>query len=317
MKSLFSLAITVLIGSFVLSACGGQYNGIEGATFISGLGNPPVDYISWSPINQNEVLVTASVLGRGRAEVYILSLLTNKKQILAQTELGDISAETWLSDGKHVVVYVSPDTRGFEEPGYWIISTGGDSIEFFSNTDEPVWSPDGKKIALYTMDRKPDSDTIEIRLHIVDIRTNTDETIYSNTGDQRLYGFSWSPDGKYLVFSLGNNSSRDLYVIELETRALRQLTHRGKNDSPVWSPLGGIIAYHSTTSDGLISSLRLITPEGSCDIEIPKLNDVRSPTWLPDGKKLGFIGPDGIYTLDLNKVLVNNISQDKCLVIQQ
>jgi len=46
------------------------------------------------------------------------------------------------------------------------------------------------------------------------------------------------------------------------------------------------------------------------------LDRVGSPTWLPDGQTLGFVGLDGIYTLDLGKVFADDIYQGECPQIQ-
>ena len=39
---------------------------------------------------------------------------------------------------------------------------------------------------------------------------------------------------------------------------------------------------------------------------------VWSPTWSPDGKKLGYVGIDGIYFLDVNPVVGGDIYQHLC-----
>ncbi len=312
MKSSIETTLTIFLCGILLTACGRQYSKLEGITFIAPLGNPPIDYVIWSPIDQDEILVTASVLGPGNSEIYVLNISTKKKQILAQSKLGQIGAEAWTPDGERIIAFVNSETVEFKERGYWIIPIDGDSPEFFDKSDAPIWSPDEDKIALYSIDQEPGSYAEEIKLRIRDISTNQDETIFSNVGVQRFYGFSWAPDGQNLVFAFGDDNSRDIYIINVKTQKLRQITANGRNSSPVWSPKGDIIVYNKVTVDGLKSTIHLIRPDGSCDIEIPNLDDVRSVTWSPDGMKLAFVASDGAYYLEIDKIFGNDSYQTPC-----
>jgi len=314
MKQLESILKTILI--FVVcwglvTACNKQQEKYGGQTFITSLGDPPVEFIIWSPVDQNQILVTASEIGQGRAEIYILDLSTNKKDVLAQTENGDMWAETWLPDGKKILIFVSPDTVEFEKGGYWLIDTSNHSLEFFGESGRQIWSPNGRMIATYIVDQKPGTNFREVKLHLLDIRTNTDEIIYEDAGTQMLFGFSWSPDSENLVYSVGDYTSSNLYVVNIKTKALTKITFDGSNDVPVWSPSRNIIAY-AKVHNGLAPSIHLVRPDGSCDIKLSTLGDARSPTWSPDGGKLAFVTSDGIYYLEVDKIFSENGYQTMC-----
>jgi TolB protein len=66
---------------------------------------------------------------------------------------------------------------------------------------------------------------------------------------------SWSPNGQFLTFSWfrrygpGAPGARDIYVMDIASRQLVQLTHDGgANDFPSWSPDGRHIVFQSNRS---------------------------------------------------------------------
>jgi hypothetical protein len=55
-----------------------------------------------------------------------------------------------------------------------------------------------------------------------------------------------SPDGARIAFaSDGSGSERDIFVLELSSMRIRQMTHENYADRPVWTPDGRSITYIS------------------------------------------------------------------------
>ena len=87
---------------------------------------------------------------------------------------------------------------------------------------------------------------------------------------------SWSPDGRYVAFTWGGAGSFQVFVADVASGQLIQLTAQGRNESPTWAPDSRHIAFQSNRSgrwevwqshiDG--SGARQLTRSGG-----------RSPTW--------------------------------------
>jgi WD40 repeat protein len=119
---------------------------------------------------------------------------------------------------------------------------------------------------------------------------------------------TWSPDGKKIAFSALTAGYSDLYIYDLETKALRNMTSDPYGDlHPSWSPDGRWIAFVTerfSTQLGLLNigntRLGLLDPETG---EIKELSGFKTgknitPQWSADAKNLFFVAdPDGISNI--------------------
>lgn len=317
LKTKNARATEIVLAAFLimslLVSCNPESNSqqtYDGINFIAPTGSPPVDTITWSP-NEDKILVTAGDVGQGRAQVYLLDLVTGKKKLLVNTDYGDIVASTWAPDGKHILLLARQNTLGSGAGGLWILDTQDDSLEYILDSGFGVWSPNGETIAAFSVEGL-NTVTEKIALSLVDIDKKTVTKIYENSSAKYFFGLSWSPNGENLVFSLGKEDPGNLYIINIQTKKVTQITENIRSTAPAWSPAGNIIAYVSWPSKGTKKTLHLINSDGKCDIQIPNLEYVWSPTWSPDGSKLGYVGRDGIYFLEIDKVLGRDIYQNLC-----
>lgn len=278
----------------------------DGVTFIASVGSPPADSIVWSP-TENKLLVTAGDVGMGRAQVYIFDLSTKKKKVLVNIDYGDIVASTWSPDGKYVLLVAREGSVGSGAGGVWKLDVENNSLEYLVDAGSSAWSPDGKSIASFFFER-PNKRS----LRLIDMDTKNVTSIYETTEMKYDFGLSWSPDGQNLVVALGEDGSEKLYTINVLTREVLQITENVTGSYPAWSPAGNIIAYAKWPLQGIDKTLHLMDLDSKCDVQIPNLEYVWSPTWSPDGKRLAYIASDGIYYLEIEKVLGRDVYQGLC-----
>ena len=111
---------------------------------------------------------------------------------------------------------------------------------------------------------------------------------------------------KYVVYSSFIDKearSEDIFVKDLSTGSIKQLTHSGNNQYPSWSPDGSKIIFASFTKENLYD-INIMDKDGSN--QTPLINtsaNERQADISPNGTEIVFIsnkdGNDEIYKIDL------------------
>lgn len=166
--------------------------------------------------------------------------------------------------------------------------------------DQPRWSPDGTRIVFRRrMDRAKLHHSNEIFMLNAD---GTDlQRLTNNDADDREP--CWSPDGKHIAFSSEISGTDQIYVMELSTRTLTQLTgiDEDENDkgslAPDWSPDGTEIVYEKfiSTPFGFYHK-NIYVMDATGENQQPLLRDPEEnndgvimrfrPRWSADGRKV-------------------------------
>lgn len=314
----FKFLLFTLLTSLISCNVVNKYSRYPGISYIGSVGNPPADTLVWSPHNTNVILINANRLGYGTAQVYLLDIATKRKTVLSETDYGEIWATSWFPDGKQVVLTVAEATRGFSQPGLWAVNTEDLSTEFvLDKYGYAFLMPDEKFLGLLSVELATINSPRQVSFSLIDIQNKEEKTVYANDAAITFLGASLSLDGQKLVFSLNfrNGDANDLFILDVNSGKVTQLTHNGGSTFPAWSPRTSIIAYQQTLVDSggkRKTTLHLINADGTCDLEIPYLEDVLSPTWSPDGTQIAFIGEDGIYVIDLDLLFGRDIYQNLC-----
>lgn len=103
-----------------------------------------------------------------------------------------------------------------------------------------------------------------------------------------------------------------IFLKNLDTGKVRQLTNSGNNDQPKWSPDGSKIMFLSWTKDNSFD-IYLISKDGTDQrpVVATSANELIGD-WSPDGKKIVFAsnqdGDDQIYMIDLGTQVVSKLT---------
>lgn len=172
-----------------------------------------------------------------------------------------------------------------------------------------TWSPDGRYFAYYRTDENNDKKLI---LYQCEARTGsckewlTNEEVPAFKPPRRekrftLPNFIISPDGKAILFP----TEKDLFLYDLETRQLKQLTDDSAEErDPTFSPDGQWIAFLKNHNLHVLhlptGTVKQLTNEGTGDILIGQFDWVYEEEfgirtgffWSPDSQYLAFFKVD-------------------------
>lgn len=200
-----------------------------------------------------------------------------------------------------VVIPISADITFISDrdgkTNIYVMNDDGSNVRRLTDTPlrvgSPRWSPDGRQIA-FMMDLHT---TQPNKWQQYDVFVmNADGTQQRNlTQHPKQDGFPcWLPDGKYLVFERAEHTTLEIFVIELATRKIRQLTDLGSASSPSWSPDGKEIAYEFTRA-GEGTHIYIMDADGRNNrplIRQPRRGAFGGtilsfdPHWSPDGQQI-------------------------------
>ena len=154
----------------------------------------------------------------------------------------------------------------------------------------PSWSPDGRKLAYVSFERK------SAAIYIQTLATGQRERVAEFRGINGAP--AWSPDGTRLALTLSKDGSPDVYILNLASRALTKLSKSTAIDTePAWSPDGNYIVF--TSDRGGKPQLYIAPSSGGAEKRITFSGDYNArASFSPDGKSIAMVhGNGGSYRI--------------------
>jgi Tol biopolymer transport system component len=172
-----------------------------------------------------------------------------------------------------------------------MINEDGSNPKIIAPGEHPYFSPDGKKIVyLYKSNFLVSvCGRCGKEIHIMDLENGKDFSVFVQ--DKTLFWPSFSPDGKWIVFSrIEDEKERrnDIYLIDINGNNLKRLTFSNDNTYPTFTPRGSEIVFVSNKEgkDNLYKvDLKTMKIEKVIDLNA---TEVANLNFSPDGKKLVF-----------------------------
>jgi Tol biopolymer transport system component len=211
-----------------------------------------------------------------------------------QRPLGSADGERpqWAANGSGLVYTRANADLCFPGPAQrcfvgelWRVGTDGSGVRrLFYAADHPVWSPNGRRVAIREFVVGEVGDVVgALKVAWPDgshVRTLFDG--YAIDGQRALP--TWSPDGKWIAFNTWRGKNHRLYVIRSDGSHLRRLIDGGTH--PTWSPNGKLIAFERYTPRGPYG-IWVISPTGKHARRISANGEC--PRWSPRGKRVAFL----------------------------
>lgn len=154
----------------------------------------------------------------------------------------------------------------------------------------PAWSPDGKRIAYVSFERKTAA------IYVQTLASGQRERVAEFPGINGAP--AWSPDGSRLALTLSKDGSPDIFVLSLGSRSLTKLSKSNAIDTePVWSPDGSAVVF--TSDRGGKPQLYMVSSQGGNEKRITFSGDYNArASFSPDGRSLAMVhGNGGSYRI--------------------
>ena len=207
----------------------------------------------------------------GRRHIYTVKPNGSHKRRL--TGLRDVTNPAWSPSGTQIA---------FTSFALLVMNADGSHVhKIASRAYEPTFAPDCEHLAF-----RGDNGHGGFAVFVAKTNGKGKHRVVNNAEEP-----DWSPNGRKIAFV--RPGKLEIYVIDLKSHHLRQLTHLGSSGaafSPSWSPNGKKIAFfYSPTSEQQTDAIVVIRSSGGGrHVAGPRASGGK-PAWSPSGKRIAYV----------------------------
>jgi TolB protein len=213
----------------------------------------------------------------GRGQLFVQEMATGKRTPVATTGTALDFTPAFSPDGQTLAF-----SRATEEgTDLYTINVKDNcclrrlTVGGFSDNLSPTFSPDGQRIAFVST--KPGLPQMYVMA-----ADGTDRQLFAPF-DYGVTGSSnapeWSPDGQSVAFHRDVAGTLQVFVLDVRTRTVRQLTSVGRNEDPTWAPDSRHLAFVSDRSG--YRQLWIIDLDTGRIRPLLQQSGARLPAWSP------------------------------------
>ncbi|NTV36709.1 MAG: protein kinase, partial [Anaerolineaceae bacterium] len=186
--------------------------------------------------------------------------------------------------GSYGEIAFSTDRSGSMQ--IWLMDASGNNLRQLTNTlngaCQPAFSPDGTKLAFVSPCLKRGDKYPGANIYIQDILTDKVEKM-ANGSPEGDYDPDFSPDGKKLAFTSQRTGKEHVFVINLETNVIEEISNSIQADyNPVWDPSGKNLAIVRQSTS---MQIWILPTNGQQAWQFSRSGDFNNynPIWSSDG----------------------------------
>ncbi len=231
------------------------------------------------------VMTTVATVGGIAEPASVVDIFDNGSRIAKTSALSDDIVSTQTFEQPLSWAVTSPDgttVAYIDNNNYnvWIknVASGESRQLFQKESGYLVWAPDSQRLAYNYWDAVSQN----VRIGIYDLKTGNDSQLTNDQNSSEDMP-AWSPDGTSILFTSSRSGNQDLWLKDLNSNVMKQITSGGDVYWASFSPVGNQISYVQAGS----FYLQNLAENNPIAIGVNPYGG--SESWSPDGKMLAFI----------------------------
>ena len=199
---------------------------------------------AWSPDGQR---IAYTRFGEGKGAIVVQRLDGSERRTVPTTESQLNYTAAFAPDGRTLAF-----SRSAEDGSTDIFTVNLAEMRCarrltvgrFADNLSPSFAPDGRRVAFVSTRAGPP------QVYSMSVEGTDQELLapfdYGVSGSSNAP--EWSPDGASVAFHREVNRSQQIFILDVGSRRVRQLTSSGRNEDPTWAPDGRHLAFVSDRS---------------------------------------------------------------------